>query len=94
MRRGSPQRSENRDRAAKALEARRPHVQQTVLFTPDGWDADDGVFVAQTPQGEWRVGLVGLPDEVSPAEAESVAACLFRAAAEARLLGREADRRA
>jgi hypothetical protein len=61
-------------------------VQRTVLFTPEGWDPDRAVFVAQTETGTWRIGLCSLPDEVTPDEAESVAACLFQAAAEARQL--------
>ncbi len=70
-------------------------MQRTVLFAPEGWDTDRGVFVARAPGGAYRVGLCTLPDEVTPNEAESVAACLFQAAAEARQLQRvEAAKRA
>jgi len=63
-------------------------VQRTVLFTPENWDPDRAVFVARTETGIYRIGLCSLPDEVTPDEAESVAACLFQAAAEARQLQR------
>ena len=59
-------------------------MQRTVTLTPDHWDLDQGVTVAATEDGQWRVCLWALPDEITPDDAEAVAACLFQAAADAR----------
>jgi hypothetical protein len=63
-------------------------MERTVYFTPSGWPPGHGVAVAKvsTPGGPWRVCIPDVPDDMTPDEAESVAACLFQAAAEARQL--------
>ena len=61
-------------------------MERTVYFAPCGWGPGRGVAVAKVPNGPWRVSIPGIPDDMTPDEAEAVAACLFQAAAEARQL--------
>lgn len=68
-------------------------MQRTVYFTPPDWDLDQGVAVSKVPGGPWRVALAGIPQDLTPDQAESLAACLFQAAAEARGLQRVEGKR-